>query len=155
VAATAAGTRLLENDPGRAQDIENGNHTHTLGPDQWVPATDPDQCEELADHLQQARDAAMQSPTVADAVAAGFTPGSFYAPGGGAHYSRSEADRDIAFDPSEPDVLMYDGHRPEDHIVGVMYFIRPDGGGAAGGPRVRRAERHVAWAQPGAATTRG
>ena len=119
---------VLENDPGRAQDIKNGNHTHTLGPDQWVPTIDPDRCQELADQLQQARDAAMQYPTVADAVAAGFTAGSFYAPGGGAHYSRGEADRDAAFDPSEPDVLMYNGHRPEDHIVGAMYFIRPPDG---------------------------
>lgn len=119
---------LESGDPLNGQEILAGEATHTLGPSDWVPTTDPDDCDKLADELQQAREAAARYPTVADALAAGYRPGSFYSAGSGAHYVRRDIAGDMVFDPSQPELLMFDGHEPTDHLVGAMYFLlAPDG----------------------------
>jgi hypothetical protein len=93
-----------------------------------VPTRDAARCATLTRQLQQAREAAERYPTVAAARAAGYTPASFYAPGGGAHYVNMDFVMDGRFDPRRPDLLMFDGHEPTDHIVGVMYWMyAPDG----------------------------
>lgn len=116
-----------EADPRRGEQILQGESTPRIGPDDWVPTTDAAGCATLVGQVQAARDAAARYPTVADARAAGYTPDSFYAPGGGAHYVNTSLIGGD-FDPAAPELLMFDGHEPDSHIVGVMYYLfAPDG----------------------------
>lgn len=116
-----------EDDPRRGEQILQGESTPHLGPDQWAPTIDAGACTDLIGQLQAARDAAARYPTLADAKAAGYAPGSFYAPGGGAHYVNTAFMAD-GFDPADPEMMMFDGHEPDSHVVGVMYYLHlPDG----------------------------
>jgi Domain of unknown function (DUF202) len=92
---------------------------------------DPTTRAKLKDQLTQARELALQYPTVAEAEAAGFRVAGGFAPGSGAHYipmaggvggvAGSLAGGD-SFDPTKPISLIYDGISPTSQIVGLMYY---------------------------------
>ncbi|HEY3139959.1 MAG TPA: hypothetical protein VGJ86_02465 [Acidimicrobiales bacterium] len=103
-------------------DAENGAHGggHSHGAEPWVPLTNP--ADQLA--LQQQLDAAgaliAKFPTAADAMAAGYNQVSPWVPGIGAHYI-NPALIDDKFDPSQPEMLLYNGNDPTSELVGLSY----------------------------------
>jgi hypothetical protein len=122
-------TEAIEGNPDMKSIILGGLIADTLDPDPWVPLTDPEACEALAAELTRAREAAARYPTAADALADGYTAGSVYVPGKGAHFSKSANIAD-GFDPDHPDMLMYDSLEPDGQLMGMSYFvISPDGVG--------------------------
>lgn len=100
--------------------------THRLGPDHWVPMTTQEQCDTLGDELDVARRAAARYPTVADALAGGYTQGDSYYAGLGVHYQNF--DGTIAeFDPANPAQLLYDGTDNSSKLVGLSYVVAREG----------------------------
>jgi hypothetical protein len=89
-----------------------------------VPLT-RDERAELAAQLEVARSAAMQYPTVADALAAGYTKVTGYVPLIGAHYINWSL-MDANFDVSKPEMLLYDGTDATSTIVGLSYYLFSD-----------------------------
>jgi hypothetical protein len=81
----------------------------------------------LGMELTVARDAALKYPTVADAVAAGYRMVTPYVPLIGAHYLNFGI-VDTTFDAAKPEMLLYDGTKPDDRIVGLSYFVAAPGG---------------------------
>jgi hypothetical protein len=77
---------------------------------------------QLAAQLVQARDVALQYPTVADAEAAGYRMVTPYLPLIGAHYIRWDL-MDATFDLDHPEMLLYEGTAPTAHIVGLSYYV--------------------------------
>jgi hypothetical protein len=73
--------------------------------------------------LGQARDAALSRPTVADALAGGYRRLTAYLPCIGAHYVHNDRFTDGVFDPAAPEILIYDGTRPDSEIVGLSYSV--------------------------------
>ena len=81
----------------------------------------------LTAQLAQARATALRYPTLADAVAGGYTEAAGYFRGIGAHYMRySLIGRE--FDPANPQMLLYGGDDPGSHVVGVMYYMYSSSG---------------------------
>ena len=72
-----------------------------------------------------ARTAALTYPTVADALAAGYTMVTTYLPLIGAHYIKG-AIMDGTFDITQPEMLLYDGTSPKSNIVGLSYYMFSD-----------------------------
>jgi hypothetical protein len=105
------------------QAVTSGSLTTTLKPDPWVPMTDPEECTALAAELQRVRAAIAKYPTVADAVAAGYKPGSQAAPGQGAHYTRIDLIDLDTFDPEQPAQLMYAGSQPASALIGAAHLM--------------------------------
>jgi hypothetical protein len=105
--------------------VLQGVLTHALGPDPWLPMTDQALCDQLADELDQARDAAAQFPTVADAIDGGYWQGDTYYAGLGVHFQ----DYGLLgeFDPGRPVQLLYDGDAPESRLVGLSYVMELTG----------------------------
>lgn len=103
--------------------VTSGGLTTTLKPDPWVPMTDPEECTALATELQRVRAAIAKYPTVADAVAAGYAPGSQAAPGQGAHYTRLDYVGVDTIDPEKPAQLMYDGTKPDSALIGAAHLM--------------------------------
>jgi hypothetical protein len=99
--------------------------THTLDPDPWLPLTDPATCDALSGELDEVRGVVDRFPTVADAVAAGYTLGDSYFAGLGVHYQNW--DLLGGFDPANPVQLLYDGSEDDAHLVGVSYVVRSAG----------------------------
>ncbi|HTE57955.1 MAG TPA: hypothetical protein VK694_04380 [Verrucomicrobiae bacterium] len=100
--------------------------THQLGPDHWMPMTIQEQCTTLEGELDMARRAAAQYPTVANALAGGYTQGDSYYAGLGAHYQNF--DGTIAeFDPAKPAQLLYDGTDSGSKLVGLSYVVALEG----------------------------
>ena len=105
--------------------IEGGVLTHSLGPDPWMPMTDPAACEALAGQLSELRAVVTGFSTVADAEAAGYTRGDRYFAGLGVHYQNYGLLSDW-FDPARPVQFLYDGTEPDAHLVGVSYVVKGD-----------------------------
>lgn len=101
---------------------DEGMHSH--GPSEWQPITDPGDQVALQDQLDQAGAVIERYPTVADAEAAGYHRISPYVPGIAVHYING--DFDGAFDPAEPEMLLYNGKEPDSGIVGLSYATTGD-----------------------------
>jgi hypothetical protein len=106
----------------------NGQHVHGVKAQDVAAEAQPDQPLDaptralLADQLTQAREHAMQFPTVADATAAGYRLAGGFAPGSGAHYVGAAMTGSGTFDPNAAQSLIYDGTSPTSKIVGLMYY---------------------------------
>jgi hypothetical protein len=106
--------------------VLGGVLAHTLDPEPWIPMTDPADCQALATELGAARQVTVQFPTVADALAGGYTLGDSYYAGLGVHYQNW--DYLSSFDPGKPVQLLYDGTAPDSRLVGLSYVVAvPDG----------------------------
>jgi len=117
--------REVDADELYRRQIEGKVLTHTLGPDQWTPMTNPTECEALADELDLAAEAAANYPTVADAEAAGYKLGDRYYGGLGAHYQDGGLVVE-EFRPKQPAELLYAGTENDDPLVGLSYVVRSD-----------------------------
>ena len=84
-----------------------------------------DERQQLGLQLLQARNAAAQFPTVADALAGGYTMVTGYVPLIGAHYIKWSL-MDGTFDINQPEMLLYDGTDPTSSIVGLSYYMFSD-----------------------------
>ena len=106
----------------------NGQHIHGVKAQDIAAETQPDQPLDaatrtlLAQQLTTARQHALQYPTVADAVAAGYRLAGGFAPGSGAHYIGGAMTGPGPFDPNAAQSLIYDGTSPSSHIIGLMYY---------------------------------
>jgi hypothetical protein len=118
----------------------SGQHVHGVKALDVAAEAQPDQPLDaatralLADQLTQARNHAMQYPTVADATAAGMHLAGGFAPGSGAHYIGFSLTGDGAFDPNAAEALIYDGTSPTSKIVGLMYYAMGDAPEGFAGP---------------------
>ncbi|HEX6578696.1 MAG TPA: hypothetical protein VF082_10040 [Jiangellaceae bacterium] len=81
----------------------------------------------FATQVRQANDVATRYPTVRDAEAAGWRGITPYVPCIAAHYIKGGA-LGNPFDPSEPEILLFDGTAPDSKLVGLSYlvFTEPD-----------------------------
>lgn len=110
------------------QVLDGEGHFHR-GPTAQTPLTE-------ATHLQlqkqqiQARAVAAKYPTVATAVAAGYRESTVYVPCIGAHYTN--VGLAVGFNPAAPSELLYDGTRPNSHLVGLSYLVYHPGGAPEG-----------------------
>jgi hypothetical protein len=116
----------IEDQPTMRDAILTGSLTHSLDPDPWNALTDEEECAQLADELDRAKQVAATYPTVADAEAAGFRMVTTYLPGIAAHYIKPQHFAD-GFVLEEPEMLLYDGTDPESHVVGLSYYIFQEG----------------------------
>jgi hypothetical protein len=94
--------------------------THKHGPTAVATATNPPR---LADQLAVARSVALRWPTVAAALADGWTLAAPYVPGVGAHYLRFSS-VDGTFDVTHPEMLLYGGDSPNSPVVGLAYYVK-------------------------------
>lgn len=118
----AAGTSPCEQSGAVGEDGSGaGGHGHH-GPSPQQAITDPATRKLLGEQLAAARTAALQYPTAADAMAAGYRKVTSYIPCIAAHYMRF-AFVDAVFDPSAPEMLLYDGNGPDARIVGLSYYV--------------------------------
>ena len=109
--------------PTTVAEAAAGKHSHGVAtPEQPLTHTERT---ELAAQLVTARAAALKYPTVADALAAGYTMVTTYLPGIGAHYIKG-AIMDGTFDITQPEMLLYDGTSPKSNIVGLSYYMFSD-----------------------------
>jgi len=110
------------------QVLDGEGHFHR-GPTTQVPLTEATRA---ALEVQQvkARAVVTKYATVADAVAAGYRESTVYVPCIGAHYTN--VGLAAKFDPSAPSELLYDGTRPNSHIVGLSYLVWHPGGAPDG-----------------------
>jgi len=118
---TASGASPCEQSGASVDGNGAGGHGHH-GPQVQQAITDPATRARLADQLAQARVAAMQYPTAADATAAGYRRVTTYLPCIAAHYMKFSL-VDATFDPSAPEMLLYDGNGPDARIVGLSYYV--------------------------------
>lgn len=108
---------------GTGADPTAEGHVHT--PVSYQPLDSATQ-KSLTSQLAQARQAAMQYPTVKDFMAAGGQRVGFFAPGSGAHYSFITATNPmerLTFDPAKPLMLLYAGNDDTSPVVGAMYLV--------------------------------
>ena len=106
--------------------LENG-HQHDA---QFEQPMDSPARVELARQLTLTRDVALQYPTVADALKAGYHRVGPFIPGLGAHYMNGadvaqRLNTDGVVDDNDlrrPIMYIYDGIRPESRIAGLMYY---------------------------------
>ncbi|HEX7165677.1 MAG TPA: hypothetical protein VF230_01730 [Acidimicrobiales bacterium] len=107
---------------------EHAATEHGTGPS--LPVLSAEERATLDTQLAASKAAAAAFPTLADARAAGFEAGTPYESLIGAHYI-DYGRIDERFDPAEPEMLLYDGDRPESRIVGATYYViaphAPDG----------------------------
>ena len=75
----------------------------------------------LGQQLAVARATALSVPTAADAQAAGYHQSTPYVPRIGSHWLKPAA-LGNAFDPAEPEMLLYDGNGLDARIVGLSYL---------------------------------
>jgi hypothetical protein len=117
------------------QVLDGAGHFHR-GPFPQVPVTEATRTELEAEQTA-ARVVAAKYPTVATAVAAGYRESTVYVPCIGAHYTNVGLVGQ--FSPSAPSELLYDGTRPNSHIVGLSYLVFHPGGAPSGfaGPNDR------------------
>ena len=138
--AAAAATRLDDSHhsptPGdeHAEVGEPPAAPHSVGvghgvPD-GVPAMDATTTALLDRQLEAARRVATRYPTVAHALADGFSLAAPYESLIGSHYLRFD-EVDTVFDVSRPEMLLFDGDAPESRLVGLSYYVvgsvAPDG----------------------------
>jgi hypothetical protein len=115
---------------GLASEITgNSSANHDHGHGTAVPEQPLDRATRnaLGMELTVSRDAALRYPTVADAEAAGYRMVTPYVPLIGAHYLNFGL-VDTTFDAAKPEMLLYDGTKPDDRIVGLSYFVAAPGG---------------------------
>jgi hypothetical protein len=117
VSITADGTSLCERS-GTAVEGNSG-HGHR-GPVPFTPLT-PAEREVFTQQVAQANHAVETYPTVKDAEAAGWRRVTPYVPCIAAHYLKGSALTN-PFDPTEPEILLYDGTDDDSRIVGLSYL---------------------------------
>lgn len=106
----------------------NGEHVHGVKAADVAAESQPDKPLDpqtralLREQLLTARATALQYPTVADAVAAGYRLAGGFAPGSGAHYIGPNTTGRGPFDATKVQSLIYDGTSPTSEIAGLMYF---------------------------------
>ncbi|HEX6312682.1 MAG TPA: hypothetical protein VF152_13790 [Acidimicrobiia bacterium] len=102
----------------------NSGHGHR-GP---VPHTPLDAAERDVFALQvaAANDAVARYPTVAAAEEAGYRRTTPYVPCIAAHYIKGSLLVSDGFDPTNPEILLYDGTEPTSQIVGLSYLALTD-----------------------------
>jgi hypothetical protein len=88
--------------------------------------TDPALCDQLRGELDQARDTALEYPTVADVTKAGWVRVTPYVPGIAAHYMNFGL-VDDKFEIDKPEMILYDGSEPDSKVIGLSYYTRLDG----------------------------
>lgn len=122
-------TDFINRTPQLKEAVTGGGLTGgSLSPDPWIPMTDASECSAMADQLRATREAIAKYPTVADALAAGYSAGSQAAPGQGAHYTRTDWVGVGDMDPSKPAQLMYDGQEPDSTLLGMAHLVvMPEG----------------------------
>jgi hypothetical protein len=98
-----------------------GGHGHR-GPSVTYAIADQSTRDLLATQLEEARTAAMALPTLGDAEAAGYRKVTTYLPCIGAHLMKYSY-VDGTFDPTRPEMLLYDGNGPDAHVVGLSYYV--------------------------------
>jgi hypothetical protein len=76
----------------------------------------------FAAQVRQANEVAARYPTVSDAEAAGWRRITPYVPCIAAHYIKGGA-LGNPFDPSEPEILLFDGTEPDSKLVGLSYLV--------------------------------
>ena len=103
----------------------NAGHGHR-GPVPFSPL-DAKTRTTLATQVRQADAVVAKYPTVAAAEAAGWHGITPYVPCIAAHYLNTSV-LDGTFDPTMPEILLFDGTDPDSHIVGLSYlvFTEPD-----------------------------
>ena len=102
----------------------NSGHGHR-GPIAFTPLTAAERVE-FRTQAEQSEAAVEKYPTVKDAEAGGWHRITPYVPCIAAHYIKQSALTN-PFDPSEPEILLYDGTEPDSHIVGLSYLQFSDG----------------------------
>jgi hypothetical protein len=110
------------------QVLDGEGHFHR-GPVAQVPITQAVRME-LEKQQLQARAVVAKYATVAAAVAAGYRESTVYVPCIGAHYTNVALAG--SFNPLTPSELLYDGTRPNSHIVGLSYLVWHPGGAPDG-----------------------
>jgi hypothetical protein len=110
------------------QVLDGTGHFHR-GPTTQVPLTEAQHMQLQAQQIQ-ARAVVAKYSTVAQAVAAGYRESTVYVPCIGAHYTNVALAG--AFNPAAPSELLYDGTRPNSHIIGLSYLVWHPGGAPAG-----------------------
>ncbi|HMG43840.1 MAG TPA: hypothetical protein VK611_21080 [Acidimicrobiales bacterium] len=102
----------------------NSGHGHR-GPVAVTPLT-AEQRVEFRAQVEQSEVPVQKYATVKDAEAAGWRRITPYVPCIAAHYINNDALRN-PFDPTEPEILLYDGTDPDSQIVGLSYLQFSDG----------------------------
>jgi hypothetical protein len=139
VASNATSSTAASASAGAVTDV-NGQHVHGVKALDVAAEAEPDQPldaptrELLAQQLTQAREHAMQFPTVADVTAAGYRLAGGFAPGSGAHYVGGPMSGGDTFDPKAVQSLIYDGTSPTSKIVGLMYYAMGEAPEGFAGP---------------------
>ena len=110
-------------DPSATTTTAPGTHSHGTATAEQ-PLTRSER-KELSAQLLQARSAADRYPTVADALAGGYTMVTGYVPLIGAHYIKWSL-MDGNFDVNQPEMLLYDGTDADSSIVGLSYYVFSD-----------------------------
>jgi hypothetical protein len=96
------------------------------GPHPWEAMVDPQACAQLESELGRARATAARYPTVTEAVADGYFRVTGYVPGIAAHYMKFDI-VDETFEIEQPEMLLYDGTKPESKIIGLSYYVQLEG----------------------------
>jgi hypothetical protein len=125
VAITADGTSDCEKS-GTAVEGNSG-HGHR-GPVPFTPLT-PAERITFSEQVAASNQVVATYPTAAAAEAAGWRRITPYVPCIAAHYLKGSALTN-PFDPKEPEILLYDGTKPDSKIVGLSY-LQFDGTGKA------------------------
>jgi hypothetical protein len=110
------------------QVLDGEGHFHR-GSTPQVPVSEATRKQLEAQQIQ-ARAVVAKYQTVADAVAAGYRQSTVYVPCIGAHYTNVALA--VGFNPTAPSELLYDGTRPNSHIVGLSYLVYHPGGAPDG-----------------------
>lgn len=101
----------------------NSGHGHR-GPVPFVPL-DASERDAFAEQVRQSNQVVAKYPTAADAEAAGWHRITPYVPCIAAHYLNSSV-LDGTFDPTAPEILLFDGTDPDSKIVGLSYLVFTD-----------------------------
>jgi hypothetical protein len=101
----------------------NSGHGHR-GPVPFTPV-DPATRTALSSQIAQANQVVAKYPTPAAAEAAGWRRITPYVPCIAAHYLNSSV-LDGSFDPTTPEILLYDGTEPDSGLVGLSYLAFTD-----------------------------
>jgi hypothetical protein len=97
--------------------------TNFHGPPPPNDPIDPRTRAGLAAQLQATQDMALKYPTVADAEEAGFKMATPFVPLIGAHYLNIGELTGNGFRPEMPEMLLYDGTKPDSKLQGVAFFV--------------------------------
>jgi hypothetical protein len=95
-------------------------------PQAWTPLTDPADCIRFQTELMDTLAVGLTHPTVQTALDDGYVRATGYIAGIAAHYIDIDELMDPGFDPSHPEMLLYDGDDPDSRMVGVSYALFSD-----------------------------